>query len=43
MSQAVVTNREECLKVLSELQIPFKLYEHDAVFNMEEVAAKVKL
>jgi hypothetical protein len=25
------------------LQIPFKLYEHDAVWNMEEMNAKVKL
>lgn len=43
MAQAVATNREECLKVLAELQIPYKLYEHEAVFNMEEMAAKVKL
>lgn len=42
-SNMAVTNREECLKVLADLQIPYKLYEHDAVFNMEEMAAKVKL
>jgi len=43
MTQAVATNRQECLKVLAHLQIPYKLYEHDAVFNMEEMTAKVKL
>jgi hypothetical protein len=43
MSQGVVGNREECLKLLNELQIPFKLYEHQAVFNMEEMAVHVKL
>ena len=31
------------MNALTELQIPYKLYEHDAVFNMEEMAAKVKL
>lgn len=43
MTQAVITNKEECLKVLNQLQIPYKLYDHDAVFNMEEMANKVHL
>lgn len=43
MDKLLVTNRGECLKVLEDLQITYKLYEHDAVFNMEEMAAKVKL
>jgi hypothetical protein len=29
--------------VLASLGIPYKLYEHEAVFNMEEMGAKVKL
>jgi hypothetical protein len=43
MDKLLVTNRVECLKALEDLHIAYKLYEHDAVFNMEEMAAKVKL
>ena len=43
MEKTLLTNREECLKALNELHIPFKLYEHDAVFNMEEMNNKLKL
>jgi len=43
MEKTLVTNRDECLKVLADLHIPYKLYEHDAVFNMEEMSAKLKL
>ena len=28
---------------MDDLKIPFKLYEHEAVFNMEEMTAKVPL
>ena len=38
-----LTNQESCLNALKDLAIPYKLYEHDAVFNMEEMAAKLKL
>ena len=43
MDKLLVTNRVECLKALDDLHIAYKLYEHDAMFNMEEMAAKVKL
>ena len=38
-----ITNQQECLTLLKELQIPDRLYEHDPVFNMEEMSAKLKL
>lgn len=43
MEKIGITNREDCLKVLNELAINFKLYEHDPVFNMEEMNNKLKL
>ena len=43
MAETGIANREQCLNLLAQLKIPFKLYEHEAVFNMEEMAAQVKL
>lgn len=28
---------------MDELKIPFKLYEHEAVFNLEQMQEKIKL
>lgn len=36
-------NRAECLARLDELSIPFRLYEHEAVFNLEQMHEKLKL
>ena len=41
--QKFISNREECLQTLKELEVPFKLYQHDAVKNMAEMTEKVKL
>jgi hypothetical protein len=35
MEKKFINNKEECLKVLAELGIGYKIYDHDAVFNME--------
>ena len=36
-------DRKECLSLLDSLKLPYKLYEHEAVFNMAEMEEKVKL
>ena len=43
MQKALITNQEECLNLLSQLQIKYQLHTHEPVFNMEEMALKVKL
>ena len=43
MEKLLITNREQCLKLLNDLAIPYKLYEHQPVFNMEEMSAHLKL
>lgn len=43
MEKGPITNREECLQLLNELTINFKLYQHQPVFNMEEMSAQLKL
>jgi hypothetical protein len=43
MEKGPITNREECLQLLNELTINYKLYQHDPVFNMEEMSNKLKL
>ena len=41
--EKLVQTREECLQSLKDLEIGYKVYEHEAVFNMEEMSAKAKL
>jgi hypothetical protein len=36
-------NKADCLAHLTESKVPFKLYEHEAVMNLEEMGQKVKL
>lgn len=43
MDKGPITNREECLQLLNQLTINYKLYQHDPVFNMEEMSNKLKL
>lgn len=43
MEKLAITNREQCLKLLNDLAIPYKLYEHQPVFNMEEMSTHLKL
>lgn len=43
MIKKQILNRQETLDHLTHLGLPFKLYEHDVVMNMKEMAEKVKL
>ncbi len=43
MQGKIITDKKECLSYLDELKIPYKLYEHDPVFNMQEMSEKLKL
>jgi hypothetical protein len=43
MEKNSITNREDCLKLLNDLAIKYKLHQHDPVFNMEEMSSKLKL
>lgn len=43
MIQRQLLNRQDTLEYLAHLALPYKLYEHDAVLNMKEMAEKVKL
>ncbi len=43
MEKAAITNQQECLELLKQLTINYKLYQHEPVFNMEEMSAKLKL
>ena len=36
-------SKAECLAYLQESNLPFKLYEHEAVMNLEEMEQKLKL
>ncbi len=42
MEKQTLKTREDCLKCLADLEIPYKLHEHEAVFTMEELS-QVKL
>lgn len=43
MIKKQLLNRQDTLDYLTHLNLPFKLYEHDVVLNMKDMAEKVKL
>lgn len=43
MQGKTIATKQECLSYLDELKIAYKLYEHDPVFNMQEMSEKLKL
>ena len=43
MQAKTLANKIECLAYLDELKIDYKLYQHEPVFNMQEMSEKLKL
>jgi hypothetical protein len=43
MQAKSIIDKQQCLSYLDSLKIAYKLYEHDPVFNMQEMSEKLKL